>query len=610
MQIAKKIILNFDIFSVVWVIFIFIVAIVLTLFVPPLQKPDEYVHFYKTIQVSRGVLWCGANGGEYYLPDRYANIFTTVNNYGLTQQPASRFYYGEYFSQPIFDSDFSGEMISTKDACLLPTISYIIPAIGLKLAELTHLNGIISFYIGRVFALLAFFAALVWTVYYSKPGVRYALLAFASLPMTLHQVGSYNYDAPQFVATLLVVFYLFGLLEQKKVAIRQIVPLCLSIILLNLCKLQNFWLFLLLPLLLLQPLLKTEKLKNILKLIAIYTLAAISVILLPRLVFQSSVSDSIYTSQMLQTQLFLQEPVGNFFQVLYKTTSTQFGFFLNSFIGKFGWLDYELPLSMVVISLLLLGYALTKFKIKPAYPMGIFHILLLCLILLGTYLVDIFGMYFVRDPGFYESLPDLGTFISEGTQGRYLLPLLPILFLVIGLIKNHNTWRLVGTVLLFFFATLKIGEAIFMRYYNYETLYDVIPVLQNEDAGTLVPEPSDTEMNELVSEQLFQVSVEPNKKLKGVLAGSARIETKFLYPYIFELYRGTCKSGDSLRSGLITTKMMQDNRLLVIFDRSVRTNNGGEFCLAIQPFMPEAVHQVKRSTIFLGQDIPVPVYLR
>ena len=120
----------------------------------------------------------------------------------------------------------------------------------------------------------------------------------------------------------------------------------------------------------------------------------------------------------------------NIIRVIAVTTVERFSFYLQSLIGIFGWLEYGLdPLSYLLYGLFFVyiivetRHALSLTKRKNILLFGILIISYIFIVLLG------FIFYTAKD-----------TLVAEGIQGRYFIPFLPFVILLITQFTQKIKW--------------------------------------------------------------------------------------------------------------------------------------------------------------------------
>ena len=108
--------------------------------------------------------------------------------------------------------------------------------VGILLGRALNLSGIVVFFLGRLFNFLFAFALIVLAVRLLPVG-KNIMMAVALLPMTLHVLGSYSYDAGIIGLSFLLIALLVRLLFQEQEASRKyLVATCVTAVLLAPCK--------------------------------------------------------------------------------------------------------------------------------------------------------------------------------------------------------------------------------------------------------------------------------------------------------------------------------------------------------------------------------------
>lgn len=170
----------------------------------PLSAPDEIAHFISSYEISNYMLGKPATDEEGCVMIRREDDFLQ-NIYGASGEE-KRISLGATLDEeayeilharkaPVFVGAEGQEMTASVFHSVKTTpAAYLPQALGISLARLLHLNGVILAYMGRTFNLLFFAFLLYWSVRFLPTG-KPVMLGVALLPMTLHVVASYSYDA-------------------------------------------------------------------------------------------------------------------------------------------------------------------------------------------------------------------------------------------------------------------------------------------------------------------------------------------------------------------------------------------------------------------------------
>jgi uncharacterized membrane protein len=382
---------------------------------PPFQKPDEQPHFEKSLLISKGYLFCKEKfNNTIKLEKKYVDFIKSPDFDLMTHKKTAKLPLS-IFLKDLFLSNQSNKKVdfNIDHLCSFPIISYLPQASALIITSIFKLNPILSLYFGRLMmSILSYF----WFLYlYRKIADDYKLILLFTftLPMTLHQISSFSYDALHimFALTFFVLVMNYRLI--KKIDHWQYIKLFFVLFLFLWSKkigYETFFLFLFLIPFEIKPM-------------VISSLIFVPFYFLSKLTgsydLQSSLSNQII-NPIHQLNFLLSNPL-NIIKVVIITTIQRLSFYLQSLIGIFGWLEYGLdPLSYLLYGLFFI-YVIVETK----------HILslqknkniLLFITLLISY-VFIILLTFV-----FNTVPGLLT--AHGVQGRYFIPFLPFIILLI-----------------------------------------------------------------------------------------------------------------------------------------------------------------------------------
>lgn len=213
---------------------------------PPLSIPDEPYHYFAAYQLSDALMFLGIGQGN-VLPMRVEDAdFISTSAAVSTQLQASS--YGD-MARAIVDMDVQSDVtyyqlhdhaISQFDLpanlASNPLQDRLAPALGLTVGRLLGLNAILTFYMGRLFS-LALFVFLMTVAIRTTPVGKAAMMTVAMLPMTLHLAGSYSYDSFTIAMSfLLIAMILDVIVGRKRMGTRDIILVALVAALLAPCK--------------------------------------------------------------------------------------------------------------------------------------------------------------------------------------------------------------------------------------------------------------------------------------------------------------------------------------------------------------------------------------
>lgn len=435
---------------------IFLTGLFLVFAPPPFQKADEYAHFRRSLMLSQGVLICRAHKTIPVRKDVYSLFYHRQINQ-MTYEPTKKLNFNEYIkwiTQPSHTASVTH--LKVADLCTYPIVSYIPQSLSLMITNALATNVYLSFFIGRLSVFLICFASLIYLFKKTSKPFNYIILLVFSLPMSLHQMTSYSYDAFQIIFVLFYFSYLVRLIQKKKIQIREMIVLVILLFLFLLSKPGGYE-FLILTVFLIPV--QKKQLLHLGSVIALctglYFLLRISLYQdVANMTFQKGIDPSF------QVKLFLN-PIFDVLLIL-KTTVHHAWFYYKGLIGIFGWLEYGLNGMVYLLYGLLSLFVL---NMKHAISLNRLQKIILTFSIGFTYcfLIAINFLFWTK----------IGSPISDGVQGRYLIPLVPFIFLLgYSLLKKpflsfQNKPRLFKGLLIVFalFIFFSIIIAVMNRYY-------------------------------------------------------------------------------------------------------------------------------------------------
>ena len=454
----KKIFINFILFFLIP-----LQLLIFTFLVPPFQKPDEQPHFEKSLLISKGYLFCQQKSNNIVkLEKKYVDFIKTPYLDLLTHGGSSKLPL-PIFLKDLFSNNQSNKKIdfNIDHLCSFPIISYLPQAFTLKVLSLININPIQSIYFVRlIMGIIGYF----WFLYlYRKiaDNFKLFLLFTFALPMTLHQVSSLSYDALHimFGLTFFMLITSFwipasaGMTQTAKKYFKLFFVLFLFLWSKKIGY-ETFFLFIFLIPFKIKPMMISS-----LIFVPFYILSKLN----GSYDLQSSLSSQVI-NPIQQISFLFSNPV-NLITVIMTTTVHRFTFYLQSLIGIFGWLEYGLdPLSYLLYGLF---FVYVIVETRHASSLHKNKIILLFITLIISY-VFIVLLAFVFNT-------ESGTLTAHGVQGRYFIPFLPFVILLIvqftQKIKYLKNIKINGCVKNFFCLLIVIYlisatfYSVFNRYY-------------------------------------------------------------------------------------------------------------------------------------------------
>ena len=390
---------------------------IFTFLVPPFQKPDEQTHFEQSLIISKGFLSCQKKSNNMIpLEKKYINFIKTpyldLLTHGKGKLPVVTFL-NDLFSNK---QDNKKINFNIDHLCSFPIISYLPQAFSLTISSIFNLNPIVSLYFGRMLmSILGYF----WFLYlYRRISKSYKLILLFTfaLPMTLHQISSFSYDTVHIMLALTFFTLIINAWIPASAGMtKKYFKLFFVLFLFLLSKkigYEAFFLFLFLTPYKVKPMI-------ILSLIFVPFYFLLKVTGTYDLQYFST---SQIFNPIRQINFLFSNPI-NIIKVIAVTTVERFSFYLQSLIGIFGWLEYGLdPLSYLFYGLFFI-YVLINVETRHALSLQKNKTILLFIALIISYIFIIL-LGFV----FYTSK---ATLVAGGIQGRYFIPFLPFIILLI-----------------------------------------------------------------------------------------------------------------------------------------------------------------------------------
>jgi uncharacterized membrane protein len=398
---------------------------------PPFMVPDEDVHFYRSYQISEGELIRRDSD----VPEALLQLTHPFKDmrYNMLEKTSIR---GILALDSIRVDPQKRVYAGAPD----DIISYLPQSAGIFLARITGLPLLYSLYIGRIMNLLCAIS-LIWLGIRKAPFGKWIFILAGLMPMSLFLFASLSYTPIRIGAAFLLIALFLDLAFGKKEKIRTIdwIWLFLVIALLGLSKFPYTllcFLFLLIP---------VKKAGGIGRYI---TMAMVTVILLVIVYFAyrtpgsgfvsvfstpSTESQAVPSTEIdltkpspqanpkAQQELVLRNPLKTI-GMLFKTTFYYLRpFYLETLIGRFGWLQIYLPDWMINLYLaifLLAALLISNGSIDLSWKD---RLLFLAVFTAGIAMIEL---------AFYITWTAVGYFRVEGVQGRYFIPFLPLILLM------------------------------------------------------------------------------------------------------------------------------------------------------------------------------------
>ncbi len=437
--------------EIFFIIYLFFFGLPILFITPPYQSPDEMNHFLRAYQIAEGQMIAmkkdNRSGGEIpvsvYESIRPFIYLRWKENAKIKKEEILSVLKNSFSSQPRLFYDFP-------NTSLYSPIPYIPHSLAIKIGLMLKLNPLLLLYLSRIFSFLF------WgiTIFYSIkiiPIYKWLFTVLAILPMSLFINMSVNADVTtNSLAFLFIAFILKLSFQNNKIKLRKYVFIWFIGILLAVSKVVYFPILLSI-LIIPKTNFKTNKycyIYSIILIISSLTAIKLWTIIMNQLytpyeLYNINFRDGIDLIKGAningQFEYILHHKL-EFCNVLFISFLSSFPMYSTGFIGTLGWLDTNLPILFIFFSYLIILYLALKEK-NSLFRFKIFDKLLFCCIFFGTFILILISQHLTWDP-VGGSL--IGTF-----QGRYLIPIFPLIILIFYNNKLNISKYLIITVLIF-----------------------------------------------------------------------------------------------------------------------------------------------------------------
>lgn len=402
-------------------IFLLVAPLVCVFFLitmPTFKSHDEYYHWLKAYEVSQGTLMTPQEDGVQgsMMPEGVSKVFPS---------DWTKLDYQEM--KGLFETKLNEEnkgILNPETAAVYSFVQYIPQATGIALARLVTDSAYLITYGGRVMNMI-FALVLLYFAIKLMPFGKKLLLIPAMIPIAIEGFTSLSPDAMTISVAFFYIAYILHLAFGKKeqLGMKEKVILLISSIVIALCKIVYIPLV---GLILIIPKEKFKNKSNKSKTINFCIIAGIAVFI--NLIWLAISSRYLSTfregDSKIQVLLALQNPILYIQNVLYTINLNGSNYILSLFGADLGW--GELVKLYAIVPYAFLGIyvftAITDNTLKNKFKK--YQIVWMSLVILA-----IVGLIFTS---LYVQWTTVGKTSIAGVQGRYFLPILPLIMLLLG----------------------------------------------------------------------------------------------------------------------------------------------------------------------------------
>lgn len=407
----------------VFVIAMLVFGSIFMFILPPMTAPDEPRHFITAYRTSNQILGMGKDA-----VDENGNVYVReCDNQPLIIYPDSQTYIQFYNEMPQDNNMKDLVPYTAAKTINISKFAHLPQSIGITIARLLHLNYTALVIIGRFMNLFAFTALGFFAIRFIPFG-KLALFAMAMNPMSLELVSSYSYDALCLGLCALFVGYLLHVAHEKeKVTYKDI--LFLFAVVLGAALSKIVYICIAAMIFLIPP----KKFKNV-KQYWLICVGFIAITIFAYIMFSSSVVSGLVSTESgnyidwageegYTFQYLLSNPIQTI-KIYYETLISRCDFYLISMFGGYlGWLEIGIQTFLVFAYGVILVLSVLLEKKTREYEVSVYAKIWTSLIFLGVSFLVLTSMLTSWTPLSYTTI--------QGVQGRYFLPVLPLLLIVV-----------------------------------------------------------------------------------------------------------------------------------------------------------------------------------
>lgn len=417
----------------VWLLVALVSGLAFIFIITPLFANDEIVHFPRAYHVQEGYFWAenlGDSNYGGYLPEQIKQMNDAYReqvqskNVDATKLEQIR---AQYSHERL--SSGKKEPVAFTSATLSAGWDYLPPAIGIKLARIMNLPLNWYVYFGRIFSLITYITLAYFAIKYMPIGKRF-LIVISLLPTSLVQAGTIGMDGLVNGLSWLIIALTFAILLRKLTVTPKLLAVIVFLAFYLSTTKQGY-----VPLAALPLILPARVFPFDLKRVWIWRLCFGALLLLTSLWYLGATSPiaevihkvqrpGLYVNEADQLHYIFQYPL-QFLAIIFVQPFTLWA--ASTYAGIVGVLTNRLvylPLAIIALLYALLG--ITCFHKEKEHVSGRDRLYVL-ISSTGVFLAT----FILINLALYLSFTRVGFDRVEGLQGRYFLPLLPLLGIIL-----------------------------------------------------------------------------------------------------------------------------------------------------------------------------------
>lgn len=438
-------------------------GILYMLILPPFSAPDELVHFSTSYNVSNLMMGKGDSDASGY-------IYVRADD--------AKAMYGAIPSMNTYDFTFKNMFSKVEDEEM---VLYAVPrimaqnhfthfpsAVGITLGRLLHLGAVPTIYLGRLMNLLFYLTLVYWAIK-KMPFGKYVMLTISAIPMTLELISSYSYDPiVNGLAFFTIAWILDCIYTKEKITWKEVTVLLILAALLGPAKMVYSAIFLLCILI---PKEKFGKkmyfylagVGVVLALVLSNLLINLNVILgMTGTTSNNGAENAVVTgSQYYTLSWCLKHPIDTIGIYAKTTIVNSYKYFAGMFGVALGWVEIGVA-KIIIVAFMVVSICMVfvKNSNEKSDKIKTKHTIVALVCCFMVYMLVLTSMLF--------GWTDFGKPIIDGVQGRYFLPIIPLVALIIrkkkiSLPENCAIYFIAGMIVLNYVTFTQILSTICTR---------------------------------------------------------------------------------------------------------------------------------------------------
>lgn len=446
--------------AIVYIFISFPLLIVLCFVTGPFQVPDEPNHFLRAVQISHGgfepVVAASDAAAGGFVDAQALSLAKTLGDISIDFDPSHRFNLNDVLRNNAETTNRHIIFASFSNTVIYLPAAHLLPAITIGLVRKLGGGPLIWLYCGRVTNAVAAMLVSALAISLLETGALFAF-TICMTPMVLFEEASLSADALVISFSVLLGSLVVRIAKRETLNLRFYAALFLSMLFVCVAK------FAYLPIALLPPLVatfQTRKSRDILRLTI--TSGAIGAIWVA---WSLSVQGKVFTVgdhdgivSVNEQLMYLKSNPFEFIKIWLRTIQRDPLGILEQMVGRrLGWLDVMLPKTTVRLALAALVVAfLFRAPVAGLQPLSrLTTFFLLSGALIASYLL------------LYLQFTPVGNDVVDGFQGRYLIPLLPLMILIFPVLSLSEEWRKRLCKVIIAVCTINGFVMVFTLWWNY-----------------------------------------------------------------------------------------------------------------------------------------------